>query len=180
MIDLFRTTGRWSVAMLALMSLACLMDSPRAHADTMLLATTDLVSGSSAATFSFNAPSSGMVTAEITSVPWPVPLSELSFAATTASNTLASWSGDAPTTPQTESFQVGAGTYYAHVTAQATGSLDVGLYSLLVSFTPSASVPLPAAGGLLAIGILVMFGLLWTIRPTPNEEGSGLSRQVQA
>jgi hypothetical protein len=149
--------------------------SPAAHADSMLLASTNMVTGSSAATFSFNAPSSGTVTAEISSMPWPVPLSALSFSATTATNTLSSWSTtDAMAAPQFEKFQVGAGTYFAHVMATAGGSLDLGLYSLMLTFSPSA-VPLPAAGGMLLIGLLVLFALRRTISPTGPRNESVMS-----
>jgi hypothetical protein len=149
--------------------------SAAAHADTMLLASTDLVTGSSAATFSFNTPSSGTVTAQISSMPWPVPLSALSFSASTASSTLSSWSTtDAMSGPQIEKFQVGAGTYFAHVMATAGGSLDLGLYSLLVTFTPSA-VPLPGAGGMLLIGLMVLFALRWTTKPIGTRNESVMS-----
>jgi hypothetical protein len=141
--------------------------SPAARADALLLASTNLVTGNSAATFSFNAPGSGTVTAQISSMPWPVPLSALSFSATTATDTLSSWSTtDAMAAPQIEKFQVGAGTYFAHVMATAGGSLDLGLYSLMLTFSPSA-VPLPAAGGMLLIGLLVLFAL----RRTTNQVG---------
>lgn len=146
--------------------------SPLAQADNLLLATTDLVYGSSAATFSFDAPGSGTVTAQISSVPWPVPLSALSFSATTATDTLSSWSASSPSSaPQIETFQVGAGTYFAHVMATAAGSLDLGLYSLMLTFTPSA-VPLPTAAGMLLIGLLVLFGLRRTLRDLGPFESS--------
>jgi hypothetical protein len=149
--------------------------SPAAHADTMLLASTNLVTGTSAATYSFNTPGSGMVTAQISSMPWPVPLSSLSFSTSTASGTLSSWSTtDAMSGPQIEKFQVGAGTYFAHVMATAGGSLDLGLYSLLVTFTPSA-VPLPAAGGMLLIGLMVLFALRWTTKPVGMRNESVMS-----
>jgi len=134
--------------------------SPSAHADTLLMASTNLVAGSSATTYSFNAPSAGTVTAQLTSLPWPVPLSSLSFSATSASNTLSTASVTSGS--QVETFQVGSGTYFAHVMATAGGSLDLGLYSLMLTFSPSA-VPLPTAGGLLLIGLLVLFGLRRTI-----------------
>ncbi len=149
--------------------------SPAAQADTLLMASTNLVTGSSAATFSFNAPGSGTVTAQISSMPWPVPLSALSFSATTATDTLSSWSTtDAMAAPQIERFQVGAGTYFAHVMATAGGSLDLGLYSLLLTFTPSA-VPLPAAGGMLLIGLLVLFALRRTTNPVGTRNESVMS-----
>jgi hypothetical protein len=154
--------ARFGLLVVVLVTL-CLGRSPLAHADTMLLATTTMVSGTSASSFSFNTPSDGIVTAQISSLPWPVPLSALSFSATTASDTLSSWSSSAPSsTPYIETFQVGAGTYFAHVMATAGGTLDLGLYSLMLTFTPSA-VPLPAAAGMLLIGLLVLFALRRTM-----------------
>ena len=145
-----------------LVMLTTLAHSPLAHADMLLLASTDLVHGTSAATFSFDAPSSGMVTAQITSLPWPVPLSSLSFSASTAASTLSAWDSSSGSSAGTQTFQVGAGTYFAHVMATAGGPLDLGLYSLMLTFTPSA-VPLPTAAGMLLIGLLVLFGLRRTI-----------------
>ena len=150
-----------------------------AHADTMMLkAATTMVYGSAADTYSFAAPSAGTVTADISTLPWPVPLTSLSFSATTASNTLASWSSSA-STPGVETFQVsGAGTYFAHVMATAGGSLDLGLYSLVVTFAPSA-VPLPTAAGLLLIGILVLLSLQDTMR-TPATRSSARNENVMS
>jgi hypothetical protein len=71
-------------------------------------------------------------------------------------------------TPYVETFQVGAGTYFAHVVATAGGDLNLGLYSLMLTFTPSA-VPLPTAAGLLLIGLLVLFALRGTMRAPRNE-----------
>jgi hypothetical protein len=162
-----------------------LWSAPAARAETLLLATTTLVSGSSAASFSFNAPSAGTVTAQISSLPWPVPLSALSFSATTATDTLSSWSSldsstmqaasaDAGATSHVETFEVGSGTYFAHVMATAGGTLDLGLYSLMLTFTPSA-VPLPAAAGMLLIGLLVLFALRRTLPTAGSRNESVMS-----
>lgn len=169
---------------LAAVLVAGIMHSPAAHADQMLLASTNMVSGTSNATFSFDAPSNGTVTATITSIPWPTPLSALSFSASSASDTLASWNMGGPTQMRAaglssadasaggvETFQVGAGTYFAHISATAAGALNLGLYSVLLTFAPSA-VPLPAAGGMLLIGLLVFFGLR---RKLPAVMGPGPS-----
>jgi hypothetical protein len=163
-----RPLGRLGLAVL-LVTLG-LVRSPAAQADTLLLATTDLVSGSSAATFSFNAPTSGTVTARLTGLPFPVPLNALSFSTTTATSTLANWTAGSGemSTPYVDTFQVGAGTYFAHVMATAGGDLNLGLYSLMLTFSPSA-VPLPAAAGLLLIGVLVLFALRGTMRAPRNE-----------
>lgn len=171
MMNLLRNWKSRSGLALALVLATSLSNSPKAHADQMLLATTDLVSRSSNATFSFDAPSDGTVTARITSIPWPTPLSALSFSATTATDTLASWNMGGPTdvtasslreadvsSNGVETFQVGAGTYFAHVSATAGGALNLGLYSLLLTFTPSA-VPLPASDWVLLAGVIALFGL---------------------
>ena len=148
--------------LLVLLSLG-MLGTPVARADTLLMASTNLVTGSSTATYSFTAPTAGTVTARIASVPWPDALSALSFSATSASSTLSSWSAASPSmAPQVETFQVGAGTYFAHVMATAGGSLDLGLYSLMLTFSPSA-VPLPAAAWMLLIGIFVFVGLRHTL-----------------
>jgi hypothetical protein len=158
-----RSPAAVRMALLGALAYVGLLQSPHAHADTMLLASTDLVAGSSADTFSFTAPSAGQVTAALTGLNWPAPLSAMSFSATSASTLLSSWSGTGTAmTPQLETFQVGSGTYYAHVNATAGGPLDLGLYSLLVTFSPSA-VPLPNSMMLL-MGMLVLFGLIQTLR----------------
>src|SRR5262249_50667785 len=137
----------------------------------ILRGVTTMVYGSAADTISFDAPGAGMVTAEISSVPWPTPLAALSFSATTATTTLSSWSTtEMSSSPQVETFQVGgAGTYFAHVTATAgSNPFNLGLYSLMLTFTPSA-VPLPAAAGLFLMAIIILAALRGTMRVPRNE-----------
>jgi hypothetical protein len=134
---------------LALLGLAA---APHARADVMMV---DMVRGNATADFSINATSAGTISAQVTNVAWPLPLSSLSFSLTSANNTLTSWS--VPTS-QSESFQVTPGTYFAHISATATGLLDTGLFSLALSFNPNA-VPLPSSEWMLLIGVLVLFGL---------------------
>jgi hypothetical protein len=72
---------------------------------------------------------------------------------------LANWSQpNVNAAVDTQSFDVGAGTYFAHIagTASSASGLNLGLYSLLVTFQP---VPLPASEWMLLIGILVVLGL---------------------
>ena len=59
------------ITLLAVLATLSFAHSPLAHADTMLKAATTLVSGTSADTYSFTTNSSGTVTAQIASVPWP-------------------------------------------------------------------------------------------------------------
>jgi hypothetical protein len=124
----------------------------------MLLSDTTLVRGTSSATFSFATPSAGTVTATVSNLPWPSSLKTLDFQATTASETISSWSALDSNQTGTESFAVGQGTYFAHIMAVAQGDLDLGLYSLNLTFSPNV-VPLPTSNWMLLAGILVLFGL---------------------
>jgi hypothetical protein len=144
------------LALLGGLALLCLVQAPHARADMMLLTDTEMVKGAGSAVFSFDAPTAGTVTAQLSTAAWgPVdPLSALSFMATTTNSVLSSWS---VTDSHAESFQVGPGTYFAHIMATAGGALDVGTYSLNLTFTPT--VPLPATAWMLIIGLLVLFGL---------------------
>jgi len=145
-------------ALLASLAGLGLSQAPHALADTMLLSDTTLVKGTSAATFSFDAPTAGRVTATLSNLPWPSSLQTLTFQATSASDTLSSWSALGTDQTHTESFLVGQGTYFAHIMAVAQGDLDLGLYSLNLTFSPNV-VPLPTSNWMLLTGILVLFGL---------------------
>jgi hypothetical protein len=149
-------------AVLVVAAFVGVTQAPHALADTMLLSDTTLVRGTSSATFSFDVQSAGTVTATLSNIAWPSPISlkTLNFSATTSNSTLSSWSALSDTKQtRTESFMVdGAGTYFAHIMATAQGDLNLGLYALNVVFTPNA-VPLPASEWMLLAGVLVLFGL---------------------
>jgi hypothetical protein len=139
--------------------LLCALVASVAQASTVLIANTTLVSGSETAILSFEAPGPGTVSVQLTNLDWPQALSSLSFMASTANQVLSSWS-DA----SSRSFQVaGSGTYFADVMAVAGGSLDLGAYSLSLTFTPAAApVPLPSSGALLLGAVAAIIGLmLW-------------------
>ena len=80
---------------------------------------------------------------------------------------LASWNSTGVLS-ETASFDVGAGTYFAHIIATAGGTLDMGLYSMMMTFTPTSTtppVPLPPSGWLLLTGMFVLAGLARAMRP---------------
>lgn len=142
--------------------------APSAWADGLLPPQTNLVNGTQSMVETFSTPSAGTVTVSLQSIDWPAQLSALSFVATSADQTFASWSlGGTNITGGTVSFDVGsAGTYFAHIMATAgtqNNPLNLGLYSLNMSFTPS--VPLPASGWMLLTGIFVAAGLVRAARP---------------
>ena len=150
-------------ALLAPLALSGVVLAPHAWADNILIAKTTLVAGSESTVDSFTAPTAGTVTVNLQTLNWPTPLSALSFAATTSSSLLSSWNGTGQSS-DVATFTVAPGTYYAHImaTASSTG-MDLGLYSMLVTFTPT--VPLPRSGWLLLTGLFVLAGLARAARP---------------
>jgi hypothetical protein len=157
------------LGLLAPLALSCLAMAPHARADSILLAQTTLVSGSQSTVDSFTTSGAGTVTVDLQSLDWPTALSALSFSVTSANQVLASFNvtnvlGDVAT------FDVAsAGTYYAHIlaTANATSALDLGIYSLNMSFSPTGTptVGLPASGWMLLTGMFVLAGLVRAMRP---------------
>jgi hypothetical protein len=164
-----KTSKRTSlkVALVAPLALATLAVAPHARAESILLAQTTLVNGTESTVDSFTAPSAGTVTVNLQSLNWPASLNALSFSATSASQVLASWNGTGLAS-DVATFDVTAGTYFTHILATAGGVLDMGLYSVMLTFTPSGSpppVPLPASGWMLLTGIFVLAGLVRAVRP---------------
>jgi hypothetical protein len=156
------------LTLVAPVALAALATAPHARADSVLMAQTTLVSGSASTVDSFTTPSAGTVTVSLQSISWPAALNSLSFSATSASQVLASWNGTGVSS-DVATFDVAAGTYFTHILATAGGTLDVGLYSMLLTFTPNGSpppVPLPASGWLLLTGLFVLAGLARAMRPS--------------
>jgi hypothetical protein len=136
--------------------LLCALAAAQVHASTLLTDTT-LVTGSQSSVFSFDAPGPGTVTVELSDINWPQPLSSLNFLASSGDAVLSSWSTSGSAT---QYFQIAAGgPFFADVTATAGGSLDVGVYSLTLLFTPAAPVPLPSAAALLLAACLVLLAL---------------------
>jgi hypothetical protein len=133
----------------ALALATCTALAGQARADTVLVAESGLIIGSQAADLSFIAPSAGRIDVRLTDLTWPTPLSSLLFSATSADSVLESMKG-----PGEVSFNVSsAGAYYAHLLGHAGGILGLGAYSLSMTFTPAAAVPLPAGLWLLLSGL---------------------------
>jgi hypothetical protein len=144
------------------MALTGLAVAPHAWADTVLLAQSTMVVGTESTTDTFVAPTAGTVTVSLKSFGWAAPLSALSFSASSATQVLASWSGTGVTS-DIATFNVGPGSYFANIMATASGAMDMGLYSLRMTFTPA--VPLPSSGWLLLTGMFVLAGLARAVRP---------------
>ena len=125
--------------------------APRAQAEVVLLEQSGLISGSQSFVFDVMAPSAGTVSVKLANLAWPERLASVSFAFTTATSVL-------QRLPEASSLSFGIsspGAYYAHVAGVAQGALDIGLYSLRITFEAGAvpPVPLPAALWLLLSGL---------------------------
>src|SRR5262249_40350695 len=116
------------MAAVAAVAVIGMIHSPGVQADTLLKASTTMVYGSSSDTYSIIAPSAGTITASVSSVPWPTSLSALSFNVSDATSILNPMSQGLSTMsagsnqPMVETYQVGQGTYFAHVSATAGGN----------------------------------------------------------
>jgi hypothetical protein len=142
-----------------------LVAAPHAQADSILLGQTTMVIGTESTVDSFTTSAAGTVTVNLQNLSWPMPLSALSFSATSADQVI--WEGGGAINSEVASFDVGAaGTYFAHIMATAQGPLNIGLYSLLMTFSPSSSpVPLGASGWMLLTGMFALAGLARVARP---------------
>jgi hypothetical protein len=136
-----------------------------AHADSVpaavLLQQSTLVINQQSNVYAFTAPGPGTLTIDLTDVPWLAQLSSLSFSVDSSQSVLGTMSGAGQLTVTLSQ----AGTYYADVTGQAGGPLDLGVYSLQVGFQPQvAPVPLPGAILLTLCGLAILgcLQLAWT------------------
>ena len=147
------------------MALTGLAVAPHAWADNVPAPQSTLVVGSESTTEMFSVTTPGTVTLSVTGFGWAAPLSALSFSASSATKVLASWSGSGITS-DTATFNVGPGSYFVNIMATANpGGLDMGLYSMSLSFSPTPTVPLPSSGWLLLTGMFVFAGLARAVRP---------------
>jgi hypothetical protein len=169
------TAGKWlppaGMSTWAALLLSCVLAIPAARADMVLVSDTTLVSGTQSWVYSFNVPGPGTITVQLSNLAWPQQLSALSFLASSAEHVMSSWSDEGGL--RTDSFELTrGGTYFADIIATAQGPLDLGVYSLLLGFTPaSAPVPLPESGRLLLGGALLLLALAWALRRSPAAAG---------
>jgi len=151
-------------AAFAVVALACL-GAPLARAETTLpagpvtlLEHTQLVGGGFASVLDFLVPAAGTVSVVLKDLVWPDTLSGLSFAAVSTTSMLASLSA-----PGSLTFDVTApGHFFAIVSGNTQGDLNLGLYSVSLQWnavaSAASSVPLPAAGWLLVSGAAGLIG----------------------
>ena len=122
----------------------------------VLLQQTTMVMNQQSNVYSFTTPGPGTLMVQFSDTDWPTALQNVNLSIDSPSKVL----GSLAVMGGLDLALAGAGTYYSDITAQAGGSLDVGVYSLQVEFLPQgATVPLPAALGLLLGGLAVLGGV---------------------
>jgi hypothetical protein len=158
---------------LALLIVTGFSAAPRAHADPVLVSQSSMISGSFSGVYTFSTTQAGTLSLRLENIAWPERLAALSCNLYDGQTLL----GSLATTGELQIQVAGAGTYFSHLFAQAAGVLDLGLFSLNVTFHPSVSaVPLPAAVWML-LSVIGFFGirrfalpfLKFTLRPLAIE-----------
>ncbi|HEV2700083.1 MAG TPA: hypothetical protein VGV09_00510, partial [Steroidobacteraceae bacterium] len=140
----------------AALALVAPLAASAAHA-TQIFTDSHLIEGTSVVSsvgYTFNVSGPGVLTVNLDDLVWPTGLSDLTFTATTSSNVIGQLTGAG----QASFNLLAGGTIYAYVTGEATNAKSgpaygVGLYTLMVGFTP-APVPLPATVELLLAALL--------------------------
>ncbi len=166
-------TAQRACAALALIAWA-LGSAHAARADTLLISPTELFSGSTAAGYQVNVPGPGSLFVNFSNIDYaPGVASDLSLLLVSGADVLGSLVNETGSASLPTISVSGASTLFAYVVGAATGSLNLGLYSLDVVFRPNgpsdpngppSPVPLPSSiwlmlGGLAAIGWTLRYGM---------------------
>jgi hypothetical protein len=134
---------------------AWVLGAGAARADSLLYDSISVISGAQSTVQSFNVTAPGMLTMTLSSIPWLDVVSNLSGFLSTTSAEL----GTTITGAGTESFNVGAGTYYAHWFGTAQGAYNLGVVGLKITFQPGVvPVGLPTSFVLMLSGLGILFG----------------------
>jgi hypothetical protein len=154
--------SRHVFAILSLALGAAALPIAAARADTLYDSAT-FVQGQQSFVQTFNITTPGTLTVTLTDIPWLDTVSNLTGFLTTTKGLVGSTFGGG-----SESYNVGAGTVYAHWFGEANGVFDIGVLGVKIVFQPNnvTAVPIPASLLLLLSGLGILFG--WQHRSTPS------------
>ena len=141
-----------------------------AQADSLIYATTGLITGQQSNTETFNITAPGTLTVSLAALPWLDTISDMSVYLSSGADVIGQ-----SISSGTESLSVTPGTFSAHFFGDADGAYGMGVYAMNISFLPSAggtAVPLPASLLLLLSGLGILFG--WQRRERSLEQTEAL------
>jgi hypothetical protein len=133
---------------------ACFARAPSAQADSVLYDSANFISGQESFVQSFAITTPGTLTIDLQSVSWLDTVTNLNSFLTSTSQVIAASLQD------NNSYDITAGTYYAHWFGNASGQFMLGVDELKITFTPQGvtAVPLPGTLLLLLAGLGLLFG----------------------
>jgi hypothetical protein len=123
---------------------------------SMLYDSLSVISGQQSTVQSFNVSTPGTLTVTLSTLPWLDPVTDLNAFLTTASGMVGTaFNGG------TETFDVTPGTYYAHWFGTASGTYNLGVVGMEITFQPSdvTAVPLPASLVSMLSAMAILVGL---------------------
>jgi hypothetical protein len=135
-----------------------------ARADSILYDGISLISGQQSFTESFSVTAPGTLSFSLSAIPWLDTVSNMSGYLSSASATIIPTTESDSPTSTFETYNIAAGTYYAHWAANASGVYNMGVVGMKLDFAPSA-VGLPASLILMLSGLGLLFG--WQSRKSP-------------
>lgn len=146
------------LAALALALSACIVPFAAARADMVMYNQANFVEGQQSFMETLDITAPGTLTLTLSGVPWLDAITDMTGFLTTATGLInAVGQAGGGTFSGSETFNVGAGTFYAHWFGDAQGPNDLGVFCAKIVFTPNApAVALPASWLLLLSGFVVL------------------------
>jgi len=143
-----------------------LLSSP-ARAGTVLYDSAGFIQGQQSFAQSFDITTAGTITVTLSNISWLDTISNLNVFMSTSSGLIGSTMGVG-----TETLNVQPGELYAHWFGDASGSNNLGVYGLEITYQPNCTtpVPLPLSFILLLSGLGLLLG--WQRRPAATADAA--------
>jgi hypothetical protein len=139
------------------------------RASSVLYDSLSVISGQQSTVQSFSVSTPGTLTVTLSDLPWLDPVTGLSAFLSTASGMVGSTFGAG-----TETFDVAAGTYYAHWFGTASGTYNLGVVGMQIAFQPDNVTPVPLPTSLVLMLSAICALVAWQGRRW--QQGNALAR----
>lgn len=146
--------SRHALLLASLTIVAWMLPLKASRADVVLYDSTSLIEGQQSFVQAFSVATAGTLTVTLSNIPWLDTITNLTCFLSTTTGKLGGAMGGG-----TETFDVGAGTIYAHWFGAAQGAYNIGVLGMKVVFQASnvTPVPLPASFIALLSGLGLLF-----------------------